>query len=267
MPTLGTEVFADDLTLSAGGGAFITAATLQALGKPASLLATLPAAPFDEVVKTDIQNCSVNASRCRPASEGGSPQVTVAIANSKDRAFISHQSGRAIPDIVKDSLKGIRHLHIGELRSLVEHPKLIEQARSAGLTISLDCGWDDEVMAGEIDVGEIISAVDIFFPNRIEFERLTALGLPADATPLTVVKCGADGARALGTDGWKSATCDPTDVIDATGAGDSFNGGFLSVWLENGSLDRCLKRGNQCGHLAVQSKGGIGAYKHWCELT
>jgi len=122
-------------------------------------------------------------------------------------------------------------------------------------------------MAGEIDVGALISAVDIFFPNKIEFERLTDLGLSADVTPLTVVKCGADGARAFGKDGWESASCDPTDVIDATGAGDSFNGGFLSVWLEKGSLDDCLKRGNQCGHLAVQSKGGVGAFKHWCDLA
>ena len=267
MPTLGTEVFAEHLTLSAGGGAFITAATLQALGQPASLLTTLPAAPFDEVVKSDIKTCNVNASHCSPARNGDSPQITVAIANSEDRAFLSHQSGRAIPDIVSSNLEDFQHLHIGELRSLVEHPKLIDQARAAGLSISLDCGWDDEVMSGKIDVAPIISAVDIFFPNKVEFEHLLALGLPENLAPLTVVKCGAEGARSLDARGWQSAPGDPIEVIDATGAGDSFNGGFLSVWLENGPLMRCMERGNQCGHLAVQTKGGFGAYEHWHKLT
>lgn len=46
MPVLGQEVFADELALHAGGGAFITAATFAALGLKTSVAATLPAPPL-----------------------------------------------------------------------------------------------------------------------------------------------------------------------------------------------------------------------------
>jgi sugar/nucleoside kinase (ribokinase family) len=267
MPTLGTEVFADDLTLCAGGGAFITAATLQALGCPASLMATLPAAPFDSIVQRDIDTCGVNTRLCKASGTAGSPQITVAIGDNMDRAFLSHRSGDAMPPVTAAALSGARHLHIGELRSLTEHPELIELARAAGLSISLDCGWDDEVMQGQAGVSSLIAAVDIFFPNEAEFDRLIALGLPEQLATLTVVKCGAAGARALGPAGWQRAASNPVDVVDATGAGDAFIGGFLSLWLEQAALARCLDRGNQCGRLAVQAKGGAGALNAWRALA
>ncbi len=267
MPTLGTEVFADHLTLCAGGGAFITAATLQALGCPATLMAMLPAAPFDAIVQRDIETCGVNSRLSKAVQAGASPQITVAIGDNTDRAFLSHRSGDAMPPVTAAALSGARHLHIGELRSLTEHPELIELARDAGLSISLDCGWDDEVMQGQVGLSSLIAAVDIFFPNEAEFDRLIALGLPEKLAKLTVVKCGASGARALGPEGWQTAASKPADVVDATGAGDSFIGGFLSVWLENGPLARCLERGNQCGRLAVQAKGGAGAFNAWRALA
>ncbi|MEM7568109.1 MAG: hypothetical protein AAF321_12840, partial [Pseudomonadota bacterium] len=42
LPTLGEEVFCEGLTLDAGGGAFITAAWLAALGRRATLFAIAP---------------------------------------------------------------------------------------------------------------------------------------------------------------------------------------------------------------------------------
>ena len=62
LPTPGTEVFAPGLTLHAGGGAFITAANLAALGHQAFQLSTLPAAPFDQVVQNDLATFQVDAS-------------------------------------------------------------------------------------------------------------------------------------------------------------------------------------------------------------
>ena len=73
-------------------------------------------------------------------------------------------------------------------------------------------------------------------PNEAEFDRICASGLPEDSVPLTAVKCGAKGARARGRDGWIHQETKPVQVIDATGAGDAFNGGFLSGWLNGQAL-------------------------------
>lgn len=257
LPSMGTETFAENLSLHAGGGAFITAATFSALGWNASLLATLPSAPFDGVVCREIEQVGVLTNLCRAAEEGAAPQLTVAIAGKEDRAFLSNKSGCAVPEFDMPT-QTFKHLHIGELRSLVEHPNLIEKARSAGMTISLDCSWDADLLARGSELNALVSNVDVFLPNESEFSLLVQSGLDEGVAPLTIVKCGNKGARAFKDGMWIDEPTSPTIVVDATGAGDAFNGGFLSDWLSGKALRDCLKEGNRCGLVAVGQTGGIG---------
>lgn len=257
LPSMGTETFSDGLSLHAGGGAFITSAAFSALGWNAALLATLPASPFDSLVCDEIAAFGVNTNYCTPAPKGSAPQLTVAITGRDDRAFLSHKTGKALPDI-KIPEGEFRHLHIGELRSLVEHPDLITKARDAGMTISVDCGWDAELLAQGRKMADLLSLIDIFLPNEVEYDHLLRSGLTEGSTPLTVVKCGGDGAKALEEGIWTHQPTLKTSVIDATGAGDAFNGGFLSSWLSGKPLDECLANGNQCGRYSVAHTGGTG---------
>ena len=257
MPSLGTETFCDGLSLHAGGGAFITGAAFSALGWNCALLSTLPAAPFDAVVAEDIARFHIDTSICAKADTDTAPQLTVAITGKDDRAFLSHKAGKALPnaDLSKIAFK---HLHIGELRSLIEHPDLIAKARDAGATISVDCGWDEALMAHGSSVAELLSQVDVFLPNETEFRHLTSSGLAECDLPLTVVKCGENGAKALYRGEWISEPTIQTEVVDTTGAGDAFNGGFLSGWLLNLPVFQCLKEGNRCGSASIQHPGGTG---------
>jgi len=252
LPALGQEIFADGLSLHAGGGAFITAAWLAALGRDANLIATLPAAPFEGAVRDQIEHAGVGAEGCTPAPAGTDPQITVALPLDGDRAFLTRRAGPALPAGL--SLKGVSHLHIGELHTLLEHPELITAARAEGITISLDCGWEDAIPP---EAASLIAAIDIFLPNEGEAATLAAAGL-GNVAPLTVVKCGADGARALlgGTETYIPTT--PVPVVDATGAGDAFNAGFLDAWLEGNDLSICLAAGNRTGSAAVAALGGTG---------
>ena len=143
LPTPGTEVFSSNLSLHAGGGAFITAATLSALGHRVSQFSIIPAAPFDEAVVSDLSKHKISATLCKPAAPNTDPQVTAAIVSEGDRAFLTRCDGPAIPDISAGFLQSHSHLHIGELKTLEENPKLLSAAREEGLTISLDCGWQD----------------------------------------------------------------------------------------------------------------------------
>jgi sugar/nucleoside kinase (ribokinase family) len=256
LPSFGTEVFAAGLSLHAGGGAFITAAYVAAMGRPAALAAVWPAAPFGAVVAAEAAVAGVAVGLSVPAPAGAEPQVTVAIAGAGDRAFLTRRVGAAAPALGAQALaaSGAGHLHIGELTTLAEAPGLVAAARAAGMTVSLDCAWDDGLGP---EAAALVTGVDVFLPNAAEAERIAGFGLPG--APLTVVKCGAEGARALSATGCVAAPAlAGVRVVDTTGAGDAFNGGFLDAWLDGRPLEACLAAGNRCGAAAVQAAGGTG---------
>lgn len=255
LPSAGTEVFAPHLSLHAGGGAFITAATFAALGHEVYQFSRLPAAPFDSIVLSDLDRLKVNARHCVQASPRSDPQLTVAMTTPDDRAFLTRADGPALPNLSAITWTGFRHLHIGELGTLQENPTLIDCARAAGLTISLDCGWQDGF---DPDAADLIAKVDVFLPNESELAALAALGISDTCAPLTVVKCGPNGARASSGHTWTHRKSTFVETVDATGAGDAFNAGFLSEWLAKAPLADCLDNGNACGAAAVQSSGGAG---------
>ncbi|WP_112322144.1 carbohydrate kinase family protein [Oceanibium sediminis] len=257
LPTMGTEVYASGLGVHAGGGAFITAAHLAALGHAAALSATLPAPPFRDVVIGEIAGARVDASFCADSAPGAEPQITVALAGKTDRAFVTRRVGPAFPAFTVQDIRtaGARHLHIGELATLAEHPELIDLARGAGATLSLDCGWDEGLEFGR--AAELIAAVDVFLPNDSEIDMLKRQGIPASVAPLTVIKQGHRGASAIRGAEQVHEGVEAVAAIDTTGAGDAFNAGFLSGWLSGADLGSCLRSGNRRGHLAVSQRGGF----------
>lgn len=259
LPTMGTEVFAGGFGMHAGGGAAITAAHLAALGRPAALAAILPRLPFGPILCGELSEAGIDLSLCQGAQAGEDHQVTAALAGQGDRAFVTRRTGPAAPDLDAGDLArlGVRHMHVGELTTLIEMPGLIALARAAGLTVSLDCGWDDALTAAE--AAPLVAEVDIFLPNAAEAERLSDLGMSAPFAPLTVVKRGAEGATANMAGRHFAAPAEPVTPLDTTGAGDAFNAGFIDAWLDGATIPDCLRAGNRCGARAIGLRGGFGA--------
>jgi sugar/nucleoside kinase (ribokinase family)/fructoselysine-6-P-deglycase FrlB-like protein len=106
--------------------------------------------------------------------------------------------------------------------------------RAAGAVITLDT--HEDWRPGD-DVLDTARLVDVFVPSRAELTELTgcedprqaADGLLAAGVKCVVVKLGGDGAlvaRPGSPPAWVPAA--PTEVVDPTGAGDSFCGGFAA---------------------------------------
>lgn len=256
-PQPGREVYADALKICAGGGAYIAAAYLAALGNDVGLAGMLPAAPFGAVVDAEIRQNRVR-SYCQQ-TEDHDAQLTAALVTATDRAFITRRVGAAVPQSMIDNLPDAKHLHIGEMTTALEHPDLLFAARARDMTISLDCSWDGQTL-DRSDLSDIISLVDIFLPNEDEAKALQTRCAKAQPRLATIIKQGSKGATCLHA-GHEAvhAPGHSVEVKDTTGAGDAFNAGFLSAWLGGHSMERALQLGNACGATAVARIGGAGS--------
>ena len=51
------------------------------------------------------------------------------------------------------------------------------------------------------------------------------------------------------------------NAIDAVGAGDSFNAGFISQYIQGADVETCLTYGNLAGALSTTQPGGTEAFR------
>ena len=56
-------------------------------------------------------------------------------------------------------------------------------------------------------------------------------------------------------------------VVDTTGAGDAFNGGFLAALVRGRPLAECLRLGTLVGSLSTRAAGGLDALPSRDEVT
>ena len=113
---------------------------------------------------------------------------------------------------------------------------------------------------------EALRHVDVFLPNETELCAIAgmpdvpaALARMAERVALVAVKLGARGASARR--GNRTIHADPLaiEVVDTTGAGDSFDAGFVYGQLAGWELDRSLRLACVCGALSTRAAGGIAA--------
>jgi len=107
----------------------------------------------------------------------------------------------------------------------------------------------------------------LLFMNEEEATFLTghtqlepALDALLESSPMAIIKCGSEGAigKSHGGDVIKISAL-PALVVDTTGAGDSFAGGFIAEWLNNPELKLCMEAG---AIAAAQCVSIVGARPH-----
>ena len=173
-------------------------------------------------------------------------------------------------------LTRVRHVHSASMflqPKLAPHlPEVFRRARAGGATCSLDTNWDPaERWTGVLP---LLEHTDVLLPNVIELLALTG-GLDLDDAARRVVSLGCAVALKNGASGgilWTETEtmtepASPVEAVDTTGAGDSFDAGFISAMLD-GLADRLrLERAVLCGSLSTRGFGGTAAQATRADLT
>jgi sugar/nucleoside kinase (ribokinase family) len=248
----------DGATLTLGGSASILACGAARLGLRTALVAAMGDDLFGRFALDAVAERGVDVAACPTVA--APTGLTVALSREHDRAMLTHAGAIAAltaADVPRPLLAAARHMHIASYFLLdglrPGLPGLVDEAHAAGVTVSVDPQGDP---AGEWGSGlpELAAQLDILFVNEGEDARIDSR-----ACPLVVVKRGREGARARTADGEVEAPGLAIDPVDSTGAGDSFDAGFLAALLDDTPLEQALALACACGALSTQAAGGTAA--------
>ena len=186
-------------------------------------------------------------------------------------------------DIKTEILNNSKILHVGSL-SLTDEPSkeatyfAVKKAKENGTIISYDPNyraslWENKENSKET-MRSLIEYTDVMKISDEETELLTGIVEPEKAgaklvelgVKIAVVTLGGDGACVCTKDGCVKVSGYKSNVVDTTGAGDSFWGGFLYKLSESGknpseiTLEEAssfTKFGNAVSSICVEGFGAI----------
>jgi sugar/nucleoside kinase (ribokinase family) len=264
------EKLVDDAVMTVGSSSAIFAHQAARLDLRVAFCGKVGSDAFGAFMTDRLKRAGIDTSAVvvDPALKTG---LTVHLVRGTDRAMLTNMG--AIPELRPEEvdpalLKNARHVHLGSyfLQEGIQEglAELFARARAQGTTTSLDPGWDP---AEDWDAGleEALRETDVFMPNEEELLAITREAAVERAletlvgVPTVVVKRGASGA--LSRSRKETARCVPptVEIVDTTGAGDSFDAGFLFGMLRGYDLERALGLGCLCGALSVTGAGGVEA--------
>jgi sugar/nucleoside kinase (ribokinase family) len=267
------EKLATGMNLVLGGSSSIFAFNLARLGARVGFAGIVGDDFFGQFVEQRLRWAGVDtgALQRRPKVKTG---LTIWCKRGAKRAGITYTGSIALlqaRDVPEDRLRNARHLHVGAYFLLENlHPGaagLFRKARNLGLTTSLDCNYDP-AEAWNSGIRGVLKFTDVFFPNEIEALRLTkcrdAESAGRELTKLVriaVIKLGARGALVCAEGRQFRVPAIKTRVVDTTGAGDSFDAGFLACFLHGGSIEASARAGVAAGARSVCAVGGTGGFE------
>ncbi|HIT73703.1 MAG TPA: carbohydrate kinase [Candidatus Fimicola cottocaccae] len=186
-------------------------------------------------------------------------------------------------DINMDIIENTQIFHVGSL-SLTDEPSkgatyfAVEKAKENGATISYDPNYRSSLWKNEYEAKEtmrsMIEYADVMKISDEETALLTDFAEPEKAgkflvnkgVKIAVVTLGGDGACVCTKHGVKIVSGFKSNVVDTTGAGDSFWGGFLYKLSQSGknpdevTLDEACefaRFGNAVASICVEGFGAI----------
>lgn len=264
-PRPGREVVVRGCLLTLGGSSAIFACGLARLGRPVRFLGKVGDDEPGRLVLGLMKRRGVDVSGVRVDSRVGTG-IAAALSGTGDRALVSFLGTVAtatLRDLDLSRLDRHRHLHLTSpfLQSALrpQFAALLKRAKKAGLTTSIDPGWDPSE-SWKLD--DLLPWLDILLVNEVEAEALTGLkpvsaaAALARRVPLAVVKIGPGGAMASAMGrAWRSPSF-PVRPVDTTGAGDTFAAGFIDQWLDGRPVEEALAFGCACGAFSTLKPGG-----------
>jgi fructokinase len=261
-----------------GGSPANLAVNVSRLGKRAALLAKTGAGAFGQFLKAEMQRSGVICDYLL-LDPGVHTSLVFVSQTSGTPDFEPYRSGDfqiAPEDIPEEAIQRAHLLHtttwpLSRQPSRAAVLKAFQLARQLGKTVSIDPNYSPKVWPNHQDalrtLEDAYQYVTLTKASLDDAGRLFGPGgTPEgyirrfhDLGPETVVFTLGKQGSLLSHRGQvlSHLPARPVQVVDATGAGDSFWAGFLTALLDGESLERCLRFARAVVELKLQTMGPL----------
>ena len=265
------------------GAPFIFAVQAARLGMNCAVIGSVGDDAFGECLRNQLEEDGISVANIQvlPDEATGIAFVSYNADGSRDFVF-SLGAGQYLPDTLLEPalFETLRCLHLmGSTLAISEQAlatgiKALQLAKSNGVKFSFDPNLRPELMstdrAKEV-FAPFVEVADVLIPTEEELLSLTdsktvdsAIDLLMSENPaqIIIMTQGKAGCTVYHRGEIYPVSGFSVEEVDPTGAGDCFDAGFLSAWLNGKTLYDAARWANACGALAVTKQGPMaGAEK------
>jgi ribokinase len=269
-PAPGGDGLAERAEVHSGGSAANTATVLARFGVDVGIIGRVGKDALAEQALARLAEAGVDLSCVQQDDEVITGIMFIPVTPDGERTMFGYRgaNSRLDPALLDEGyIAQVDVFHLSGYALLAEPQRsaarrAVEVARRAGVTFSLDVGLEAAVRVTE-EVQALLPLVDLIFPNQAEAEHLTGgndireavralLGYGIETVAL---KLGEEGCI-IGSEGEIfSVPTFAVEVQDTTGAGDSFDAGFILGRLWGLGARESALLANALGALAASAVG------------
>lgn len=266
-PDEDSEVIASDYEVFSGGSAANFAVGVSRLGLKAGIIACVGGDGYGRQAVAELGSEGVATDLVKIESAEKTGVVCVIVEGGGGRRMVAYRGANSF--LAGAAAEGLRKADAKLIQLCNVKKDVLKEALKlrGGATVSYDPGGASCELLPDDLLG-----VDILMVNELECAAITGERWDVGADAISkvvgkvVVKRGARGALLIegGKRYWQEAY--DSKVIDATGAGDAFDAGFVSALLKGFSPSVCMKWGAAAAALKIQRRGARSSLPTEAEL-
>lgn len=270
MPQWRQLTLVDQVELAVGGCANNTATALARFGLRVGAMGKVGCDGFGDFVLRHLETEQIDIRGMRRDKKTNTSFTFVMIAPNGERCFFHYIGANGkfgYEDIDFSLVQQTKILHLAGslvMPGLDGEPtaKLLEQAKQMGVVTSLDTVWNSSINA-YTTIKPSLKYLDYFLPSIDEARLMTGQDSPTDIASFFLdqgvgtvgLKMGAEGCYLHNAQISLHIPAFKIAVVDTSGAGDAWVGGFLAGVVKGWNLERAGRFGCAAGALCASAIG------------
>ena len=251
----GSKIDVEEIMFTSGGGGTNTAATFSRQGLKTAFYGSIGQDLSGQEVLNELKKFKIDTRFVSTIKEKATNRSVVILSGSKDRTILAYRGASEI--IGKSGINwnkiNAKWIYLAPLSGEMcsSFKDIVDFAKKNKIKIAVNPGI---AQLGLKNIDEILQKIDVLLLNREEASFLTKIPYDQEkeifdkidqiCPGITVMTKGADGV--VVSDGkyiYSAKSPAETNIVDTTGAGDSFASGFVSELVRGKDIESAMQLG------------------------